>query len=182
MKILGLDTETTGLKPDSGDRIIELCAIQIDLTMNKMTAAYEQRFHPEGQRMDPKAEAVHGISMSELTGCPTFQDQLPLIQPLLDSSDIVVAHNLDFDVPFLFTELERTGGRFPPGLRGFCTMENGRWACPDGKNPKLSELAWSLGIDYDPSKAHAAKYDVQVMLKALLKGIKAGLFDLEKAV
>ncbi|MDI7718444.1 exonuclease domain-containing protein [Acinetobacter baumannii] len=70
--ILGVDTETTGLEVENGDKIIEIALIKYDLDGAKLEE-FVQRIDPE-RNIDPKAQAVHGISYSDLIGCPKFVD------------------------------------------------------------------------------------------------------------
>lgn len=181
MLITGLDTETTGLSPEKGDRIIEVCLSVYDFTTRTKKVCFKQRIHPGSKSIHPDAQRVHGISMEDLVGCPTFDKVAPKICAILERSDWAIAHNLDFDAPFLQHELSACGLSLPAKLKGYCTMENGRWACPDGKLPRLQELCGSLGVEYDPSKAHAAEYDVDVMMQSLFIGLDLGFFRLESA-
>jgi DNA polymerase III subunit epsilon len=177
MIVTGLDTETTGLKCDKGDRIIEICLISYDLDSGKRISSYSQRINPEGRTIDPKAESVHGISAKDLVGKPKWKEIAGDVDGVLRQSNLLIAHNLDFDAPFLASEQEAAGFTIPSGLDALCTMELGRWATPDGKLPKLSELCWSLHVDYDPSKAHSAEYDVEVMMECFFKGRRLGFFN-----
>ena len=86
---------------------------------------------------------------------------------------------MGFDGPFIAAELNRIGVNVPD-VHSFCTMENARWACPDGKLPRLGELCFAMGVDYDPAKAHAAEYDVQVMMDCYFKGLLRGFYQLPK--
>ena len=113
---------------------------------------------------------MHGISLDDLEDEPFFEDEAHRIVDILQESDLVVAHNLDFDAVFLQSELERVG-RSLPDVEGFCTMEQGRWATVHGKLPNLRELCFACNVDYNPDEAHAAKYDVIQMLRCLKKGV-----------
>ena len=130
MMIAGLDTETTGLNPDKGDRIIEVCVVKVD-TEGKSHAVFEQRINPRKQ-ISPEASAVHHIYNEDLEDAPFF------------------------------------------------TMENGRWATGTGKLPSLQELCFTCGINYDPEKAHAARYDVNRMLECLFVGLRKQWYTLKE--
>lgn len=180
MKLIGLDTETTGLKADKGDRIVELCAIKIDTDLDPSDSCYAtylvQRLNPRKQ-IAPEAEAVHGISNDDVAECPYFEDFADQLSEFLADGDWLIAHNLHFDGSFLVAEYERIS-KPVPDITGFCTMENGRWATATGKLPSLQELCFCCGVDYDIEKAHAAQYDVEVMLHSLLKGLESGWYEL----
>ncbi|MCY1367802.1 hypothetical protein D9M69_547500 [compost metagenome] len=90
--------------------------------------------------------------------------------------DLLVCHNAGFDVPFVGVELVAAGLELPPGLQAFCTMEQGRFACFDGKLPKLQELCFAFGVDYDPKAAHAADYDVMKTADCFFRGFERGFY------
>lgn len=173
------DLETTGLKQESGHRIIEV-SLHV-WRYNTLTGAcrkagaYNQRINPM-RDIDPAAQAVHGISLADLRGCPEWEDVAGKINKILAHSHIFVAHNAAFDAPFLALELIRVGYSAPK-IEVFCTMENGRKATAMGKAPNLGELCWALEVDYDPDAAHAADYDVEVLTECYWRGINTGLFN-----
>lgn len=178
MKIIGLDTETTGLDQEKGHRIIEIALLTYDLDTHKLVDRWVQRIDPE-RAIDPGAQAVHGIGYSDLVGCPKWDDLAPEIAKRLGTAGLLVAHNMGFDGPFIAAELVRVGIDVP-NVHSLCTMENARWATPDGKSPRLGELCFALGVDYDPAKAHGADYDVQVMMDCFFKGLDRGFYELPK--
>lgn len=178
MKIIGIDTETTGLKWDKGDRIIELSMISCELGGGKFgfTDKFTQRVNPQ-RPIHPDAIAVHGIKDSDVAICETFDKYADEVAGRMADADLLVAHNMGFDGPFIATELMKAGVTMP-GTKTFCTMENGRWATATGKFPSLRELCFSLAVNYDPEKAHAAEYDVFVTLMCLVKGAQRGFYKL----
>lgn len=181
MIITGLDIETTGLDFDKGDRIIEIC-----LNVNRLaTDGTLEHLKTVTQRINPmrpiskEAQAVHNIAYEDLKASPKWEDYAPIASRILEATDVFVIHNADFDWPFVSGEMNRIGMPIKKDTqRLFCTMENGRWSTFDGKKPSLRELCWSLGIDYDVSKAHGADYDTQVMMDCFVKGQKLGYFKL----
>jgi DNA polymerase-3 subunit epsilon len=58
-----------------------------------------------------------------------------------------------------------------------CTMLNAPWATFNGKNPRLEELCFACGVDYDPALAHAAAFDVDVMMQCYWRGLKFGFYQ-----
>ena len=175
MKVMGLDTETTGLSQVNGDRIIEIALLTYDVDTRKCIDRYVHRIDPQ-RAIDPKAQAVHHISYEELVGCPVWDDLAKEVSDRIGSVDLAIAHNMDFDGPFIGGELARVGLPVPV-INSFCTMQNGRWACFDGKLPKLMELCKCLGVNYDLSAAHAADYDVEVMMECFWRGLDRGFFN-----
>lgn len=180
MKIIGLDTETTGLEQEKGHRVIEIAMLTYDLNSRKLEDVWVQRIDPQ-RPIDPGAQAVHGIAYTDLAGCPTWEDLAPEVARRMSAAGLLVAHNMGFDGPFIAAELIRVGEKVPD-VHALCTMENARWACPDGKLPRLGELCFALGVDYDTSKAHGAEYDVSVMMDCFFRGLDRGFYELPKTL
>jgi DNA polymerase-3 subunit epsilon len=176
MKLAAIDTETTGLEISANDRIIEIAILTYDWSTRALVDRYVQRIDPD-RAISAGAQAVHGISYTELVGCPKWEDVARTIHAKLDACDYMVAHNAEFDLPFIGSELLRVGLTLPHGI-GFCTMENARWACADGKFPKLGELCFALGVPYDPAAAHAADYDTERMMECFWRGVDRGFYTL----
>jgi DNA polymerase-3 subunit epsilon len=182
MLIAGSDTETTGLLNPFGraadHRIIEVYVGLWDLGSRTLVDEYMQRIHPM-RSIDPKAQAVHKISLADLEGKPTWEKVAHPFRAFIERGDLIVGHNWDgFDKPFCDDELERVS---LPRLTKptFDTMLAGRWATPMGTIPNLGALCWACGIPYDAEKAHAADYDVKVMMECFFKGLDWGWFKLE---
>lgn len=175
MIVTGLDIESTGLSQPDGHRIIEVALLDYDLESRKLVDKFVQRIDPQ-RVIDPKAQAVHGISYEQLIGSPMWESVAELVQQRMARSSLLIAHNMGFDGPFIAGELARVGLAVPR-VESFCTMQNGRWACYDGKSPKLAELCFALGVNYDPSKAHAADYDVDVTMQCFWRGLDRGFFQ-----
>lgn len=180
MKIIGLDTETTGLKQEAGHRIIEIAFLTYDLDTRQCIDSWVQRIDPQ-RAIDPGAQEVHGIAYTDLSGMPVWDDVAPEIARRMGEADLLVAHNMGFDGPFIAAELMRVGQAIPD-VCSLCTMEGARWACPDGKLPKLGELCFALNVPYDPSKAHGAEYDVSVMMDCFFRGLERGFYELPKCL
>jgi DNA polymerase III subunit epsilon len=176
MIVMGIDTETTGLEQEKGHRIVEIALLSYDFDSRTLVDRYVQRIDPE-RSIDPGAQAAHGISYSELVGQPKWEDVAEDIAKRIGKIDLLVAHNMGFDGPFVAAELLRVGYQ-PPDVHSLCTMENARWACPDGKLPRLGELCFALGVEYDRAKAHAAEYDIDVTMACFFRGLERGFYKL----
>jgi DNA polymerase III subunit epsilon len=170
------DLETTGFVASKGHRIVEMCFQMYDLETRQLLRSISKLVNPL-RDIPADASRVHGIYIEDLQDAPTWEQAAPIAGSVLRASSCFVAHNVDFDAPFLGEELLRVNQTIPD-VPLFCTMKNGRWATPNGKNPKLAELCWALDIDYDPGKAHRAEYDVERTAAALWKGLDAGLYRL----
>lgn len=174
MIIAGYDLESTGLN-EPEHRIIEACVMTYEYDpatkAHRLLDTWEQRIDPE-RSIDAKAQAVHGITPADLIGKPKWAEVAPTLSAKLNGADVVVAHNgLDFDFTFTIRELERVGVPLPD-FEPFDSMVQGRWATPFGKAPSLMELCWATGVPYDPALAHAASYDVSVMMEAFFNGLR----------
>ena len=178
--ILGIDLETTGFKHEGPDRIIEICMILFEWDGKSLkhkdslvTLVNPRRDIPE------KITEITGISNEDVRDAKFFEEHADKVVELMNNADLVVAHNVGFDVPFLMSELHRVGSSV--GSRAlFCTMlESKPWAKADCSQPKLGDLCFACGVKYEPDKAHAAKYDVIKMMQCFVFGIKNKLFKTE---
>jgi DNA polymerase-3 subunit epsilon len=173
--ISGVDIETTGLDQTAGHRIIEVGALLFELESAKFLGKYVQRINPQ-RPIDPAAQAVHGITFDMLAHEPTWEQVAPNVHRVLTAARFMAGHNVrGFDWPFLAGEFQRIGMSVPE-IELIDTMEEGRWATPLGKLPNLGELCFACGIDYDPSKAHGAEYDIDVNMKAYFAARAQGFF------
>lgn len=175
MILTGLDLETTGLDYEKGHEIIEICLLHYDSATRQEVGGYTTRVYTE-RPIDADAQAVHGIANADLKGEPLWSLVAPKVIYQLKDTGSLVIHNADFDYPFLDHELKRAGFSAGLMLPTYCTLKNGRWACFDGKSPKLQELCFALGVPYDPALAHAARYDVERMMACYFKGVDRGFF------
>lgn len=176
--IIGLDFETTGfLEPDEHgeNRIIEIGALVYDMD-GKLKGKLEARFNP-ARPIPAKATEVHRITYDMVAHEPQFSDRAEKIATLLRSAHMLVAHNgIGFDLPFVNKELIALGIAPLPKELMFDTMLRSPWATFTGKHPNLGELCFAMGVDYDPSKAHGALYDVEVMMKCYFEGRRRGVY------
>ena len=116
-----LDTETTGLDPKSGHRLIEIACIEIEDYLP--TGRSFHRYVNPDRDIDPDAERVHGISRASLHDKPRFEDHSvsgEFLQFIGDAK--LVAHNAQFDRGFINAELERAGRAVLPPDRWTCTV------------------------------------------------------------
>lgn len=173
----GLDIETTGLDQTQGHRIIEIALSLYDLNTAKKVGQFASRVNPQ-RGIDPKAQEVHGITFEELAHEPLWEEVAPKVHSVLSLCKYAVAHNGEvFDLPFIAGELLRAG-LLMPELGCVDTMLQARWATADGSLPNLGALCFACGVPYDPSKAHGAVYDVDVMMQAFFSQLSRGFFTL----
>lgn len=151
-----LDTETTGLDPRKGDRLIEIGCIEL---VNRIPTGQEFHRYINPQRTVPaEAEAVHGLSTQFLLDKPLFSE---VAEEFIDfiGNDTLVIHNAVFDVGFLNAELERLGQGPPISMsRVVDTLQLARRKHPAGPN-SLDALCKRYGIDNSKRIKHGALMD-----------------------
>ena len=104
MREIVLDTETTGLSPDNGDRIVEIGCVEL-INHVPTQNTFQAYLNPE-REMDAGAEKVHGLTNEFLSNKPKFIEIVDDFLNFIGDSKLV-AHNADFDINFLNSELER---------------------------------------------------------------------------
>jgi DNA polymerase III subunit epsilon len=177
MIVAGYDIETTGLKIGE-DRIVEAYIGLWDVGSKSLIRQFTKRIDPQ-KAIAADAQRVHGISNADLIGCPIWDATIAgELREIMHMADFGVAHNgQEFDVPFTNAELERI--KLDKIAIPFVdTMLQGRHATPIGKVPNLGELCFAYDVLYDTSKAHAADYDVGVMMECFFRGLEWGFFAL----
>ena len=120
MREIIFDTETTGLSPKDGDRIIEIGAIEL---INRFPTGktFHEYLNPEDQEIHPDAQKVHGITKEQLKDKPTFSEILPKFLEFFGDG-VLVAHNAKFDVGFFDAELKRVNQPVIDGTRVVDTL------------------------------------------------------------
>ena len=165
MREIVLDTETTGLEPSEGHRIVEIGAIEL---MNHMpTGKHWHHYLNPGRPMPKEAEAIHGISDAMLRGKPAFatlaQDFLNFIGP-----DRLIIHNASFDMKFLNAELQSAGLKPLPMSRALDTVTLARQKFP-GSPASLDALCRRFGVDTSARDKHGALLDSTLLAEVYLE-------------
>ncbi len=180
MKQIFLDTETTGLYPDQGHRIIEIAAIE---TINRQLTGshFHQYINPE-REIDPAAQEVHGITLDFLQDKPLFESIAADFIEFVKDSELII-HNAPFDVGFLNSELGRLG--LQP-LEEVCgkitdTLKMAKDARPGQRN-NLDALCRHFEIDNSRRTLHGALLDAELLAEvymALTRGQDSLMIDLD---
>ncbi len=159
MREIIFDTETTGLDPKDGHRLVEFAGIEL---VERVPTGRVLHFHVNpGRPMPPEAEAVHGLSDDFLADKPRFRDKADELLAFLGDA-IIVAHNAQFDMRFLNHELEAAGRpRLDPG-RVVDTLELARKRFPGAKH-SLDALCLRFGIDRSMRVKHGALIDSELL-------------------
>ena len=176
MREIVLDTETTGLDPDTGDRIVEIGCVEL---VNHMPsgATYQQYINP-ARDMPAESFRIHGLSESFLADFPVFAE---IADAFLDfiGDDKLVIHNAAFDIKFLNAELERLGFAPLPMTRAVDTVQIARTRYP-GASASLDDLCRRFGVDNTSRSLHGALLDSSLLADVYvdLIGAREPGFDL----
>ena len=159
MREIVFDTETTGLSPSNGDRLVEIGCIEI---VNRVETgrSYHAYFHPD-RDMPAEAERVHGLSITFLSDKPRFHESVEDLLEFIGDSPLV-AHNAAFDFGFLNAELERCGRPIVAMDRMIDTLAIARTRHPGAKH-SLDALCTRYGIDRSHRIKHGALLDAQLL-------------------
>jgi DNA polymerase III subunit epsilon len=162
-----LDTETTGLEPKQGHRIIEIGCVEL-INRRKTDQHYHQYINPE-REIDDGAFNVHGISTEFLSDKPCFKDIAQEFIDFIRDSEIII-HNAPFDVGFIDAELKKLGRKWGK-TEHYCmvvdTLTMARKKHPGQKN-NLDALCKRYEIDNSKRDLHGALLDAQILLDVYL--------------
>lgn len=173
-----LDTETTGLDPRKGHRVIEIACIElVDLLP---TGKDFHRYIDPRRDIDPDAERIHGLSRAFLSDKPVFDD---VAQDLLDflGDSPIVAHNAGFDRGFLNHELGRIGRAIVPEPRWIDSLALAQKRFP-GMFNSLDALCKRFKISLADREKHGALIDTQLLAGVYLelRGGREATLDLKQ--
>ncbi len=156
MREIVLDTETTGLDPKRGDRLIEIGCIEL-INRNPTGVEFHAFINPQDRDVHPDAERVHGISSVFLKDKPLFS---AVANDFLDfiGASMLVIHNATFDIGFINMELERIEGQIITMDRVTDTLALARRKHPAGPNT-LDALCKRYSIDTTKRTKHGAIVD-----------------------
>ena len=159
MREIVFDTETTGLDPKTGDRMVEIGCIEL---INRVPSGvtFHAYFNPQ-RDMPAAAEAVHGLSMSFLSDKPLFAELADDLMEFLGDAPLV-AHNAGFDFGFLNTELEMISRQAVCTTRMVDTVAIARKRHP-GAKLSLDALCTRYGIDRSHRVKHGALLDAELL-------------------
>ena len=155
-----LDTETTGLDPASGHRIIEIACVEM-VNRRPTKNNFYKRIHPE-REIDPGATAVHGITLADLEHEPKFAEIAEAFLRYVDGAELII-HNAPFDVGFLNAELRRVN---KPTVTTNCTIIDTLAMARDlhpGKRNNLDALCDRYAVDNSARAVHSALMDAELL-------------------
>ncbi len=165
MREIIFDTETTGLSPAGGDRMVEIGCVEL---FNRVETGrtFHAYFNP-GRPMPSEAEAVHGLSDMFLSDKPLFPDIADDLVEFIAAAPLI-AHNATFDFGFLNHELALCA-RDPVCLsRMICTLAMARTRHPGAKH-SLDALCTRFGVDRSQRVKHGALLDAQLLAQVYVE-------------
>lgn len=167
MRQIFLDTETTGLSPENGDRVIEIGCIEM---VNRRLTGETRHFYLNPQRSSsPDAVKVHGLTDEFLSDKPLFKSVADELVTFLSGADVII-HNAAFDVAFLNAELERVNQRPMHEIVGRITdtLAMAREMYP-GKSNSLDALCKRLEVDNTGRSLHGALLDAGLLAEVYIR-------------
>lgn len=169
MRQICLDTETTGLNADKGDRIVEIgCAEIVGRTLSDKQEAFFHRYVNPERDVPAEAVRVHGLDNAFLSDKPLFADVADEFLAFIEGAELII-HNADFDVGFLNMELERLGkGRledYCPKITDSLKMASDMFP---GLRNTLDVLCSRYEIDKSARTLHGALLDARLLAEVYL--------------
>lgn len=165
MREIVLDTETTGLNPEQGDRIVEIGAVEL---YNHMPTGrtYHEYINPE-RSMPQEAFAVHGLGDDFLRDKPVFLQVAQSFVEFIGDAKLVI-HNASFDMKFINAELGWAKMRVLPMEQAIDTLELARRKFP-GSPASLDALCRRFNIDNTARTLHGALLDSEILAEVYLE-------------
>lgn len=165
MREIVLDTETTGLKPEDGHRIVEIgCVELIDHVPSGQV--FHRYLNPQ-REMPEESVRIHGLTAEFLADKPAFADIAEELFAFIADAPLVI-HNAEFDLKFLNTELERIAREPIPSARAIDTIEIAKRRFP-GARYSLDELCRRFAIDLSARDKHGALIDAELTAQVYLE-------------
>lgn len=166
MREIVLDTETTGLDPRNGDRIVEIGAVEL---VNLLPTGRECHLYINpGRAMPAEAEAVHGLSDAFLADKPRFEAVVDQFLDFIGTDSRLVIHNAGFDMAFLNAELQAARRPTLAMTRAVDTLALARQRFP-GSPCTLDALCRRFDVDTSAREKHGALLDSQLLAAVYLE-------------
>jgi DNA polymerase-3 subunit epsilon len=168
MRQIVLDTETTGLEPGLGHRIIEIGCVE--LVNRRCTGQHFHHYLNPERDIEAAAQAVHGIGVEQLADKPRFGEIAAAFIEFIGTSELII-HNAPFDIGFLDAEFARLAGATPIRLLERCsvldTLALARELHPGQRN-SLDALCRRYGVDNSRRELHGALLDARILADVYL--------------
>lgn len=182
MRQIFLDTETTGLYPAQGHRIIEIAALEV-INRRPTSNHFHHYLNPD-REIDPAAQEVHGITLEFLQDKPRFKDVAAEFLDFIADAELII-HNAPFDVGFINMELGKIEQQPIEKIAGKITdtLKMAKDARPGQRN-NLDALCRHFGINNAKRTLHGALLDAELLAEvymAMTRGQDSLIMDLEEA-
>jgi DNA polymerase III subunit epsilon len=165
MREIVFDTETTGLSPLNGDRVVEIGCVEM-FNRCETGRTFHSYFNP-GRAMPSEAEAVHGLSDRFLADKPAFADVSEALTAFIGESPMI-AHNAAFDFGFINHEFGQCGRPAVCMSRMIDTLAIARQKFPGAKH-SLDALCTRFGVDRSQRVKHGALLDAQLLAQVYVE-------------
>lgn len=165
MREIVLDTETTGMDPAKGDRLVEIGCVELENHV-PTGKVYHVYLNPE-RDVPAEAEAVHGLSTKFLRDKPLFSQVYTDMLDFIDGARLVI-HNAEFDIKFLNAELSRVGHAGFKLVNVIDTLKMARVKFP-GSPASLDALCRRFGVDNSGREYHGALLDSELLAEVYLE-------------
>lgn len=165
MREIVFDTETTGLSPVNGDRLVEIGCVEL-INRVETGRTFHSYFNP-GRSMPSEAEAVHGLSERFLSDKPAFDERCEELLDFIGESPLI-AHNASFDFGFINHELSHCGRPTVCTSRMVDTLTLARQKFPGAKH-SLDALCTRFGVDRSLRVKHGALIDAQLLAQVYVE-------------
>ena len=175
MREIVLDTETTGMDPDEGDKLVEIGCVELENHM-PTGRTYHQYINPE-REVPAEAVAVHGLTYDRLKKEPTFGEVVGDFLDFIGNDAKLVIHNAAFDMKFINAEIKTYGFASIDPKRVIDTLDMARKKFP-GSPANLDALCRRYNIDNTSRTLHGALLDSELLAEVyleLLGGRQRGL-------
>ena len=167
-RLISFDTETTGLDYKTGDRVVEIGAVEI-LGRDKSGKEYQTYLNPDGKEMSEGAAEITNISNEQLKKAPKFKEIADEFIEFVKGAELII-HNAEFDVGFINNELNLINHEVND-IRDICsvydTLIHARKTFPGQRN-NLNALSTRLGISGYDRTYHGALLDAQILADTYL--------------
>lgn len=165
MREIVLDTESTGLDPDQGHRVVEIGCVEL-FNFIPTGKTFQCYINPD-RDMPIEAQNVHGLSAEFLSDKPRFEDIAEAFTDFIADSPLII-HNAGFDMKFLNAELRAASYQPIPFDRAVDTVQMARRKYP-GQPASLDALCKRFGIDNSARDYHGALLDAQLLAEVYLE-------------
>lgn len=167
-RIVAFDTETTGLNPFDGDRIIEFGAVELQIGADGAVedVTHHQMFVNPEMPIPRAASKISGITDDDVADAPVFPRVAKKVQSVLEGA-ILVAHNLAFDLNFIRAELDRTGLHWPATAAEVDTLPLSQRLLPELRSHRLESVCNALEVPLDT--AHRANHDAEACGRVMVE-------------